>query len=161
MKVPCGRTERSGNPQGDPLSPLLANIRLHQLDLELERRGHRFARYADDLGLLVKSERAAQRVMDSITRYLETKLKLKVNLAKSKLAPMSECAFLGFTIKGKKIRWTDKALADFRHRTKELTGRSWGVSMEYRLRKLGQYLRGWTAYFGISQYYRPAPELDE
>jgi hypothetical protein len=66
-----------------------------------------------------------------------------------------------FTIKGKKIRWTDKALADFKHRVKELTGRSWGVSMEYRLRKLGQYLRGWTAYFGISQYYRPVPELDE
>ena len=74
---------------------------------------------------------------------------------------MSECAFLGFTIKGKKIRWTDKALADFKHRIKELTGRSWGVSMEYRLRQLGQYLRGWTAYFGISQYYRPVPELDE
>jgi RNA-directed DNA polymerase len=150
-----------GTPQGGPLSPLLANILLHQLDLELERRGHRFARYADDMVILVKSERAAQRVMASITRYLETKLKLKVNLAKSQVAPMSECAFLGFTIKGKKIRWTDKALADFKHTIKELTGRSWGVSMEYRLRKLGQYLRGWTAYFGISQYYRPVPELDE
>jgi len=150
-----------GTPQGGPLSPLLANILLHQLDLELERRGHRFARYADDMVILVKSERAAQRVMASITRYLETTLKLKVNVAKSKLAPMSECAFLGFTIKGKKIRWTDKALADFKHRIKELTGRSWGVSMEYRLKKLGQYLRGWTAYFGISQYYRPVPELDE
>jgi RNA-directed DNA polymerase len=150
-----------GTPQGGPLSPLLANILLHQLDLELERRGHRFARYADDMVILVKSERAAQRVMDSITRYLETTLKLKVNLAKSKVAPMSECAFLGFTIKGKKIRWTDKALANFQHRIKELTGRSWGVSMEYRMKKLGQYLRGWTAYFGISQYYRPVPELDE
>ncbi|MDD3381665.1 MAG: group II intron maturase-specific domain-containing protein [Rugosibacter sp.] len=74
---------------------------------------------------------------------------------------MSECAFLGFTIKGKKIRWTDKALADFKHRIKELTGRSWGVSMAYRLKKLGQYLRGWMVYFGISQYYRPVPELDE
>jgi RNA-directed DNA polymerase len=150
-----------GTPQGGPLSPLLANILLHQLDLELERRGHRFARYADDMVILVKSERAAQRVMGSITRYLEATLKLKVNLAKSKVAPMSECTFLGFTIKGKKLRWTDKALADFKHRIKELTGRSWGVSMEYRLRKLGQYLRGWTAYFGISQYYRPVPELDE
>ena len=150
-----------GTPQGGPLSPLLANILLHQLDLELERRGHRFARYADDLIILVKSESAAQRVMDSITRYLEITLKLKVDLAKSKVAPMSECAFLGFTIKGKKIRWTDKVLADFKHRIKELTGRSWGVSMAYRLKKLGQYLRGWTAYFGISQYYRPVPELDE
>ena len=150
-----------GAPQGGPLSPLLANILLNQLDIELERRGHRFARYADDMVILVKSERAAQRVMASITRYLETKLKLKVNLVKSKVALMSECAFLGFTIKGKKIRWTDKALADFKHRIKKLTGRSWGVSMEYRLKKLGQYLRGWTAYFGISQYYRPVPELDE
>ena len=150
-----------GTPQGGPLSPLLANILLHQLDSELEKRGHRFARYADDMIILVKSQRAAQRVMHSITRYLETTLKLKVNLVKSKVAPMSECNFLGFTIKGKKIRWTDKALADFKHRIKELTGRSWGVSMEYRLHKLGQYLRGWTAYFGISQYYRPVPELDE
>lgn len=150
-----------GTPQGGPLSPLLANILLHQLDCELQRRGHRFARYADDLIVLVRSDRAAQRVMRSLTRYLKTALKLTVNPAKSKVAPMSECSFLGFTIKGKKIRWTDKALADFKHRVKELTGRSWGVSMDYRLHKLGQYLRGWTAYFGISQYYRPVPELDE
>ncbi len=150
-----------GTPQGGPLSPLLANILLHQLDQELEKRGHRFARYADDMIILVKSERAAERVMRSITRYLETTLKLKVNPAKSKVAPMSECSFLGFTIKGKKIRWTNKALANFKHLVKELTGRSWGVSMEYRLHKLGQYLRGWTAYFGISQYYRPVPELIE
>ena len=74
---------------------------------------------------------------------------------------MSECAFLGFTIKGKKIRWTDKSEAAFKHRVKELTGRSWGVSMDYRLHKLGQYMWGWAAYFGISQYYRPVPELDE
>lgn len=150
-----------GTPQGGPLSPLLANILRHQLDCELERRGHRFARYADDMVILVKSQRAAERVMNSITRHLETTLKLKVNPVKSKVAPMSECSVLGFTIKGKKIRWTDQALADFKHRIKELTGRSWGVSMEYRLRKLEQYVRGWTAYCGISQYYRPVPELDE
>ena len=111
-----------GTPQAGPLSPLLANILLHQLDLKLEKRGHRFARYADDMVILVKSERAAQRVMGSITRYLEPTLKLKVNLVKSKVAPMSECAFLGFPSKGKKIRWTDKALANFRHRIKDLTG---------------------------------------
>jgi RNA-directed DNA polymerase len=150
-----------GTPQGGPLSPLLANVLLDQLDRELEKRGHRFARYADDMVILVKSQRAAERVMRSVTRYLETDLKLKVNLAKSKVAPMSECSFLGFTIVGKKIRWTDKALAQFKHRVVELTGRSWGVSMEYRLHKLGQYIRGWTAYFGISQNYRPAPELDD
>lgn len=150
-----------GTPQGGPLSPLLANILLHQLDTELERRGHRFARYADDLVILVRSPRAGERVMRSITRYLATTLKLKVNPAKSKVAPMSECRFLGFTIKGGKIRWADKALAGFKHRVKELTGRSWGVSMAYRLGKLAQYLRGWMGYFGISQYYRPIPELDE
>ncbi len=150
-----------GTPQGGPLSPLLANILLHQLDLELEHRGHRFARYADDLIVLVKSKRAGERVMGSLTRYLERTLKLTVNLAKSKVAPMSECSFLGFTIKGKKTRWTEKSEANFKHRIKELTGRSWGVSMEYRLHKLGQYLRGWVGYFGISQYYRPVPELDE
>jgi RNA-directed DNA polymerase len=150
-----------GTPQGGPLSPLLANILLHQLDQELEKRGHRFARYADDMIILVKSQRAAERVMQSITRYLETSLKLKVNPVKSKVAPMSQCSFLGFTVKGKKIRWTDKALATFKHRVKELTGRSWGVSMQYRLHKLGQYLRGWTAYYGISQYYRPVPALDD
>ena len=150
-----------GTPQGGPLSPLLANILLHQFDCELQRRGHRFARYADDMIILVKSERAAQRVMRSITRYLEHDLKLKVNPAKSKVAPMSECSFLGFTIRGTKIRWTDKSVAAFKHRVKELTGRSWGVSMEHRLHKLGQYVRGWTAYFGVSQYYRPVPELDD
>ena len=143
------------------LSPLLANILLHQLDCELEKRGHRFARYADDMILLVKSQRAAERVMRSVTRYLETSLKLTVNPAKSKVASMSDCSFLGFTIRGNKIRWTDKALASFKHRVRELTGRSWGVSMEYRLHQLGQYVRGWTAYFGISQYYRPVPELDD
>jgi RNA-directed DNA polymerase len=150
-----------GTPQGGPLSPLLANVLLHQLDCELAKRGHRFARYADDLVILVKSPRAGERVMRSITRYLTSSLKLTVNPAKSKVAPMSECSFLGFTIKGKKIRWTDKVLAKFKHRVKELTGRSWGVSMDHRLHKLGQYVRGWTAYFGISQYYRPVPELED
>ena len=97
----------------------------------------------------------------SITRYLQSTLKLTVNLAKSKVAPMSECSFLGFTMRGTKIRWTDKSVAQFEHRVRELTGRSWGVSMDYRLHKLGQYVRGWTAYYGISQYYRPVPELDD
>ena len=149
-----------GTPQGGPLSPLLANILLDQLDRELQRRGHRFARYADDMIILVKSERAAQRVMSSITRYLQDTLKLKVNLAKSRVAPMRDCGFLGFTVLTKKISWTYKAQANFKRRIKELTGRSWGVSMGYRLHKLGQYLRGWVAYYGISQYYRPVPVLD-
>lgn len=150
-----------GTPQGGPLSPLLANILLNELDHELERRGHRFARYADDMVVLVKSRRAGERVMQSLTHYLEGRLKLKLNRVKSKVAKMSECGFLGFTITRGKIRWLEKKLAAFKHRVKELTGRSWGVSMEYRLRKLGQYVRGWMGYFGISEYYRPIPELDE
>ena len=157
-----GHREESdiGTPQGGPLSPLLANIVLNQFDHELERRGHRYARYADDVIILVKSQRAGERVMRSITRYLDTTLKLTVNPAKSRVAPMSECSFLSFTLRGKKIRWTERALADFKHRVRELTGRSWGVSMEHRLKELGQYLRGWFGYFGISQYYEPIPELD-
>lgn len=150
-----------GTPQGGPLSPLLANILLNELDHELERRGHRFARYADDMVILVKSQGAGERVMQSLTRYLEGRLKLKLNAAKSKVARMSECGFLGFTITRGKIRWLEKKLAAFKHRVKELTGRSWGVSMETRLHKLGQYVRGWLGYFGISEYYRPIPELDE
>ena len=150
-----------GTPQGGPLSPLLANILLNELDHELERRGHRFARYADDMVILVKSQRAGERVMQSLTRYLEGRLKLKLNRQKSKVAKMSDCGFLGFTIRGKKIRWQEKKLADFKHRIKELTGRSWGVSMDYRLLQLRQYVRGWLGYFGISEYYRPIPELEE
>lgn len=150
-----------GTPQGGPLSPLLANILLNELDHELERRGHRFARYADDMVILVKSQRAGERVMQSLTRYLEGRLKLKLNPAKSKVAKLSECGFLGFTIIRGKIRWLEKKLAAFTHRVKELTGRSWGVSMEYRMHKLGQYVRGWPGYFGISEYYRPIPELEE
>ena len=111
--------------------------------------------------ILVKSERAAQRLMQSIPRYLAHSLKLKVNPAESRVAPMRECSFLSFTIKRKKIRWTDQAPAQFKHRVKALTGRSWGLSMDYRLHKLGQYIRGWTEYFGIPQYQQPVPELDE
>ena len=150
-----------GTPQGGPLSPLLANILLDDLDRELEARGHRFARYADDLLVLVKSERAGQRVKASLTAYLDRRLKLPVNEQKSRVAPIDECVFLGFTFRRGKLRWSDAAFEDFKHRVRELTGRSWGVSMHYRFDKLAQYLRGWLGYFGISQYYRPIPELDE
>ncbi|MGH8632672.1 MAG: group II intron reverse transcriptase/maturase [Burkholderiales bacterium] len=150
-----------GTPQGGPLSPLLANILLDDLDRELERRGHRFARYADDLLVLVKSERAGQRVKASLTAYLGRRLKLPVNEHKSRVAPVDACVFLGFTFRRGKLRWSDAAFEDFKHRVRELTGRSWGVSMHYRFQRLAQYLRGWMGYFGISQYYRPIPELDE
>jgi RNA-directed DNA polymerase len=152
-------TER-GTPQGSPLSPLLANVLLDDLDKELERRGLRFARYADDLLVLVRSFRAAERVKASITRHLTRVLRLVVNEQKSRIVRINDCTFLGFTFRGTKLRWSDEAFADFRHRLRRLTGRSWGVSMAYRLEKLGRYLRGWMNYFGISQYYRPIPELD-
>jgi RNA-directed DNA polymerase len=149
-----------GTPQGGPLSPLLANILLDDLDKELERRGHRFVRYADDLLILVGSPRAGQRVMASVSRFLTGKLKLVVNEHKSRVVKTNDCTFLGFTFRGKKLRWSDRAFEDFRHNLRKLTGRSWGVSMDYRLDKLAQYVRGWMGYFGISDYYRPVPELD-
>jgi RNA-directed DNA polymerase len=144
-----------GTPQGGPLSPLLANILLDDLDRELERRGLRFARYADDLGILVKSPRAGQRVKRSVTAWLARRLKLPVNEHKSKVAPISQCVFLSFTFRGAKLCWSDRAFADFKHRVRELTGRSWGISMSQRLTKLGQYVRGWMGYFGISQSLTP------
>lgn len=150
-----------GTPQGSPLSPLMANIMLDDLDRELERRGHRFARYADDLIILVRSQRAGQRVKRKLTTYLGRRLKLPVNEHKSRVAAIDECVFLGFTFRAGKLRWSHQAFADFKHRVRELTGRSWGVSMRYRLDKLAQYVRGWMGYFGISQYYRPVPEFDE
>ncbi len=150
-----------GTPQGGPLSPLLANILLDGLDKELERRGHRFVRYADDLLILVRSPRAGKRVMASVTRFLIRKLKLVVNEHKSHVGQINDCEFLSFTFRGKKLRWSDSAVDDFCHNLRKLTGRSWGVSMDYRLKKLAQYVRGWMGYFGISDYYRPIPELDQ
>jgi RNA-directed DNA polymerase len=151
---------REGVPQGGPLSPLLANILLDDLDKELEKRGHKFVRYADDFVILVRTQRAGLRVKESITRFLERKLKLKVNQDKSQVSSMDQTLFLGFTFKGTKIRWSDKAFREFKRRVKRLTGRSWFVSMEYRYKKLSQYIRGWMNYFGISEYYRPIPEVD-
>jgi len=150
-----------GVPQGGPLSPLLSNIILDDLDKELEKRGHRFARYADDFIILVKSQRAGERVSQSLKRYLERTLKLHVNPDKSKVAPTDQITFLGFTFRGTKIRWSEKAFREFQRRVKLLTGRSWFVSMDYRLQKLAEYLRGWMGYFGIAEYYRPLPELDK
>ncbi len=149
-----------GVPQGGPLSPLLANILLDELDQELERRGHQFVRYADDFIILVKSKRAGERVFSNVRNFLKRKLKLEVNETKSKVAHLQECTFLGFQIKHGRIRWSQKAEKEFKRRIKELTGRSWGVSMEYRLKRLRQYMRGWIGYFGISEYYKPIPPLD-
>lgn len=119
---------------------MLSNILLDELDKELEGRSHRFARYADDFVILVKSRGAGERVMVSITRFLEKRLKLKVNQEKSKVAHTNEITFFGFAFSGTKIRWSDKAFVRFKQRLKELTGRSWGVSMEYRFFKLAEVL---------------------
>lgn len=149
-----------GVPQGGPLSPLLANILLDDLDKELEHRGHRFVRYADDFIILVKSPRAGERVMQGVKQFLGRTLKLKVNPEKSRVARTEDTDFLSFTFRGGAIRWSEKAFHEFKRRVKLLTGRSWFVSMEYRLTELAQYLRGWMNYFGISEYYRPIPEID-
>lgn len=142
------------------MSPLLANILLDDLVKELERRGHKFVRYSDDFSILVKSQQAGEHMMTSIKRFLKRKRKLKVNEVKSRVAKTDSTNFLGFKLKGTKIRWSDKAFRDFKRRVRRLTGRSWFVSMDYRYKKLAQYIRGWMNNFDISEYYRPIPEID-
>lgn len=149
-----------GVPQGGPLSPLLSNIVLDDLDKELERREHRFCRYADDAVILVRSVRAGERVMGSVRRFLRNKLKLGVNEKKSRVARMSECGFLGFTVQRGKIRWTTKAEVEFKRRIRAITRRRRGVSMAQRFQDLAEYMRGWMGYFRLSEHYRALPELD-
>ena len=156
----CWLECREGVPQGGPLSPLLSNVVLDLLDKELEKRSHDFVRYADDFMIIVNSRKAGERVMASITQFIERKLKLKVNDTKSQVAPINQCKFLGFTFHGKKLVWHDKALQQFKHRVKEITGRSRGISMEKKIHELTQYLRGWINYFGIAQGYQKCIELD-
>jgi len=134
---------------------------LHELDCELERRGHSFVRYADDFIILVRHRDAGERVSASVKRFLETKLRLKLNDSKSGVVAVEGCEFLGFTFRGSQVRWSDKAEREFRRRVKRLTSRSWGVSMSYRLSKLNEYIRGWMGYFGYSEYYSPLPRMDE
>lgn len=150
-----------GVPQGGPLSPLLANIVLDDLDKYLEHRELPFARYADDFVICVKSSSRGHRVKAQVTRFLERKLKLSVNEEKSSVVKTNDLNFLGFTFKGKQIRWSDKSLQQFKYRVRQLTNRTWGVSMAYRLFKLKQYLQGWIGYFALAKYYTPLPILDE
>jgi len=144
-----------GTPQGGPLSPILSNALLDELDKELEHRGHRFVRYADDCNVYVRSERAGHRVMASLKAFLTQRLKLKVNESKSAVARPSERKFLGFTIvtrKGAVKRIiAPKALVRFKERIRELTGRNRGVSMERMIADLSRYLRGWRGYFGFCE----------
>jgi RNA-directed DNA polymerase len=143
-----------GTPQGGPLSPLLSNLVLDELDRELERRGHRFVRYADDCNIYVRSVQAGQRVMASVTRFLHEKLKLKVNQEKSAVARPAERKFLGFSFtrhREPKRRLAPKATVRFKQRVRELTGRRRGKSLEEMVRELASYLRGWRSYFRFCQ----------
>jgi RNA-directed DNA polymerase len=143
-----------GTPQGGPLSPLLSNLVLDELDRELERRGLRFVRYADDCNMYVRSERAGQRVMTSITHFITHKLKLKVNEAKSAVARPQERKFLGFSFTaGPEVKRViaPKALDRFKQRIREITRRAKGVSIETTIEELAPYMRGWRNYFGFCQ----------
>ncbi|RBP12933.1 RNA-directed DNA polymerase [Roseiarcus fermentans] len=143
-----------GTPQGGPLLPLLSNLMLDVLDRELERRGHRFARYADDCNIYVRSRRAGERVMASVERFLEQRLKLKVNRAKSAVAPPSHRKFLGFSFTGgvtPKRRIAPQALARLKERVREATKRTRGVSLERIVEDLSRYLVGWRGYFGFCE----------
>src|SRR6476469_7542484 len=143
-----------GTPQGGPLSPLLSNLVLDELDRELECRGLRCVRYADDWNIYVRSERAGQRVMESVTRFSTQKLKLKVNEAKSAVAPPQERKFLGFSFTdGSEVKRViaPKALERFKKRIREITCRAKSVSLEATMAELVPYLRGWRGYFGFCE----------
>src|SRR6202140_1919678 len=143
-----------GTPQGGPLSPLLSNLVLDELDQELECRGHRFVRYADDCNIYVRSERAGQRVLESVKRFITQKLKLKVNEAKSAVARPQVRKFLGFSITDGptfRRRIAPKAITRFKERIREITQYAGSVSMETTIEELAPYMRGWRSYFGFCE----------
>jgi len=156
---------REGTPQGGPLSPLLSNVMLHELDKELERRGHRFCRYADDCNIYVKSKKSGNRVMESVSQFIEKRLKLKVNRDKSAVDYPTNRKFLGFSfyyLKGMtRIRVHSKSLKRLKDRLKELTGRSIGISMEARIDKLNQTIRGWINYYILADMRTHCQKTDE
>ena len=158
-------SSEKGTPQGGPLSPLLANIMLDDLDKELEKRGHKFCRYADDCNIYVKSKRAGERVMKSITNIIENELKLKVNRNKSNVDLVSRRKFLGFSFYfaegGAKIRIHEKSIRRFKDKIREITNRNKGISMDYRLIKLNDMIIGWVNYFKIANASRKLMELDK
>ena len=158
-------TSAEGTPQGGPLSPVLANIMLDELDKELEKRGHKFCRYADDNNVYVKSKRAGIRVMESMIKLIENKLKLKVNKDKSAVDFVSKRKFLGFSFYfakgGAEIRIHEKSIKRFKDKIKFYTNRNIGISMESRLKKLNQIMRGWINYYGIANAVAKLKELDK
>ena len=143
-----------GTPQGGNLSPLLSNIMLNELDKELEKRGLKFTRYADDCIIVVQSEKAANRVMESITKFIEKKLGLRVNIEKSKVARPNEIKYLGFGFYNKKGTWRPKphlkSVQKFKRKLKKLTNRNQSISIAERVIKLNQVIRGWVNYFRIA-----------
>jgi RNA-directed DNA polymerase len=152
-----------GTPQGGPLSPLLANLLLDRFDKELERRGHRFVRYADDSNIYVKSARAGQRVLASVSRFLERQLKLTVNVAKSAVDRPWRRTFLGFTFTGRpphRRRVSDKALKAFKQEVRQRTSRTRGAPLQRVGQELRQYLEGWYAYFRLAEAQSRFKELD-
>jgi group II intron reverse transcriptase/maturase len=152
-----------GVPQGGPLSPVLANVVLDELDWELDRRGHRFARYADDCNILVKSKRAGERVMASVTRFIGKSLRLTVNPLKSAVDRPMNRKFLGFTVSrfGAKLKVADKAIEKLKNRVRELTRRTRGTSIGAVVAELRQTLLGWKAYFGIAEVLSPLRDIDK
>ncbi len=157
------RTE-VGVPQGGPLSPLLSNIMLNELDKELERRGHRFVRYADDCMIFCKSRKSAERTLQNILLYIEEKLFLKVNREKTRIAHISEVKYLGYTFynhKGIRLRVHPKSVAKMKKKLRELTDRNKAWSNEYRTLKLEQFVRGWVNYFKLADMKNLMKETDE
>ncbi len=153
---------QKGTPQGGPLSPLLSNIVLDELDKELEKRGHRFCRYADDCNIYVSSQAAAERVMASVKRFIESKLKLKVNDLKSACALVSERQFLGYRIyKNGDLALSPKTQLRMKRRVRELTYRNRGRAFEQIIAELNQYLRGWLHYFRLAKMTTHLRRLDE
>ena len=155
----------AGMPQGGPLSPLLSNILLNELDKELTSRGHRFVRYADDCMILCKSRKSAERTLENIVKYIEGKLLLKVNLTKTKVAHISKVKYLGYSFyryKGKcKFRVHPESMVKMKGKLRELTSRSNGWGNEYRALKLTQFIRGWVNYYGLADMKRMLRETDE
>jgi RNA-directed DNA polymerase len=153
-----------GTPQGGPLSPFLSNCVLDELDKELERRGHRFVRYADDSNIYVKSERAGRRVMKSVNHFIIQRLKLRVNEAKSAVDKPQQRTFLGFTFTGGKNptrrKIAPKALARFKVKVRELTRRTWGISLEERIQRLSRFLNGWREYYSYCETPAVLQDLD-
>jgi RNA-directed DNA polymerase len=152
-----------GTPQGGPISPLLANILLDDLDKALERRGLPFVRYADDFVIFTKSKRSAERVFTSVHGYLTKRLRLVVNQEKSRIVSTDGLEYLGFVFRGKrgKIEVAAKSLHRFKHRIREITGRSRGISMERRLSELRTYVRGWMGYFAVAGSLKLFDRIDQ